>query len=140
MLVGGCDPHRHDLSSMTMLKDNHIAACHGSVGRAVAAARRAGGFALKVEVECKDAAQAHEALDAGADVVMLDNFEPGRVRDVVEGLRRRWGAERSFLVEVSGGLNEGNLEGWKGEGVDVVSSSSVHQGVPHVDFSLKIVE
>lgn len=122
-----------------MLKDNHIAAAHGSIPRAVAAARAAGGFALKIEVECGTADEAHEAVAAGADVVMLDNFLPADVGEVVQGLRERWGREQRFLVEVSGGLNEGNLKGWAGGGVDVISTSSIHQGVPHVDFSLKIV-
>ena len=108
-------------------------------------ARAAGGFALKVEVEVKTEAQAHEAIRAGADVVMLDNFPPADVAAVARRLRARWGGpaaaeKRSFLLELSGGLHQGNLDGWNGDGVDVVSSSSVHQGVPHVDFSLKIVE
>ena len=64
MLIGGCDPHRHDLSAMTMLKDNHIWSA-GSISRAVAAARAAGGFSVKVEVECQSSAQADEAIEAG---------------------------------------------------------------------------
>ena len=164
MLVGGCDPHRHDLSAMTMLKDNHIWS-RGSIPAAVAAARAAGGFAVKVEVECGSEGDAHEALGAGADVVMLDNFPAEEVGPVTRGLRERfgpWGWEggrgeggkgkgetrgndtqrehgKAFLVEVSGGVTEGNLAALAGSGVDVISTSSIHQGVPHVDFSLKIV-
>ncbi len=73
MLVGGCDPHRMDLSSMIMLKDNHVKST-GSITAAVHKARAVGGFALKIEVECSSVAQALEAVAAGADVVMLDNF------------------------------------------------------------------
>jgi len=142
MLVGGCDPHRHDLSTMTMLKDNHIWSS-GSITNAVAAAKAAGGFSLKVEVECQTEAEADEAIAAGADVVMLDNFTPDGVRVAAANLKRRW-AEKgkgkgSFLVEVSGGLTETNVGGYVCEDIDIISTSSIHQSTQHVDFSLKIV-
>ncbi|KAK8441760.1 hypothetical protein CA7LBN_001587 [Candidozyma auris] len=73
MLVGGVDPHRYDLSSMVMLKDNHIAST-GSITEAVKSARSVCGFAVKVEVEVSTEKDAKEAIDAGADVIMLDNF------------------------------------------------------------------
>ena len=140
MLVGGVDPHRHDLSTMTMLKDNHIVACGGSITRAVHAAKAAGGFSIKVEVECQSEEEANEAISAGADVVMLDNFEPGEVGGAARRLKERWMGEREFLVEVSGGLTEENIQsGYLTDGVDIVSTSSIHQGVIHVDFSLKVI-
>ena len=142
MLVGGGDPHRHDLSAMTMLKDNHIWAS-GSITRAVHAAKAAGGFAVKVEVECQSEAEAEEAVRAGADVVMLDNFGGEEVTVAVKNLRAKFGGGseggvKPFLVEVSGGLTAENLKEYAGAGVDVLSTSSIHQGVPHVDFSLKL--
>ncbi len=142
---------------MTMLKDNHIWACNNNIPKAIRAARAAAGFSVKIEVECGSEGEAVEAVRAGADVVMLDNFEPGgELEGVVGRLRGRFdgggGGEggkegkeggkegkREFLIEVSGGLGEGNLEGYVVEGVDVVSTSSIHQGVKHVDFSLKVV-
>ncbi|KAK4969829.1 nicotinate-nucleotide diphosphorylase (carboxylating) [Elasticomyces elasticus] len=141
MIVGGCDPHRQDLSTMTMLKDNHIWACGGSIGTAVAAAKAAAGFAVKVEVECQSEAEANQAIEAGADVVMLDNFSPEEMKKSAKSLKDRWGRGREAraLIEVSGGLTEDNVEGYVCEDVDVISSSSIHQGVKHVDFSLKIV-
>lgn len=75
MLVGGVDAHRHDLSSMVMLKDNHVWS-KGSITAAVRAARSVAGFAVKVEVEVRDEKEAVEAIEAGADVVMLDNVRP----------------------------------------------------------------
>jgi len=137
MLVGGCDPHRHDLSTMTMLKDNHIWACSGSITKAVHAAKSAGGFSIKIEVECQTVAEANEAAAAGADVVMLDNFTPEGVREAAKELKERWG--KGLIVEVSGGLTEENVTPFVCEYIDVISSSSIHQGVKHVDFSLKIV-
>jgi nicotinate-nucleotide pyrophosphorylase (carboxylating) len=136
MLVGGCDGHRQDLSQMTMLKDNHIWAS-GSITRAVRAAKSAGGFSVKVEVECQSLDEANEAAEAGADIVMLDNFTPEGVKTAAKSLKEKWGGK--VLVEVSGGLTEQNVEGFVSSDVDIVSTSSIHQGVKHVDFSLKIV-
>lgn len=139
MLVGGVDCHRMDLSTMTMLKDNHVAAA-GSISRAVGAAKAAGGFAVKVEVECQSQEEADEAINAGADVVMLDNFTGEGVKIAAQILKERWKGKREFLLEVSGGLTEMNVEGFVCQDVDIVSTSSIHQGVEHVDFSLKIVK
>ncbi|KAK7729020.1 nicotinate-nucleotide diphosphorylase (carboxylating) [Botryosphaeria dothidea] len=137
MLVGGCDAHRHDLSTMTMLKDNHIWACQGSITKAVHAAKASGGFSIKVEVECQSFEEADEAIAAGADVVMLDNFTGDGVKVCARKLKEKWG--NKALVEVSGGLTAENVEAYVCDDVDVVSTSSIHQGVKHVDFSLKIV-
>ncbi|XP_014552484.1 glycoside hydrolase family 16 protein [Bipolaris victoriae FI3] len=142
MLVGGVDAHRVDLSAMTMLKDNHIVAA-GSITNAVKAAKAAGGFAIKVEVECQSFEEADEAIAAGADIVMLDNFTPEGVQVAAKDLKDKWGRgvgdRKQFLVEVSGGLTEHNVEKYVCGDIDIVSTSSIHQGVPHVDFSLKIV-
>lgn len=141
MLVGGCDPHRQDLSAMTMLKDNHIWACGGSIPSAVAAAKASAGFAVKVEVECLTEEEANTAIEAGADVVMLDNFTPDGVRVASKNLKDRWGrgTNARALIEVSGGLTEDNVADYVCDDIDIISSSSIHQGVKHVDFSLKVV-
>ncbi|KAM0721479.1 hypothetical protein Q7P37_002403 [Cladosporium fusiforme] len=141
MLVGGCDPHRMDLSAMTMLKDNHIWACGGSIPSAVAAAKASGGFAVKVEVECQSEEEANTAIEAGADVVMLDNFTGEGVKVAARNLKDKWGRGRQAraLVEVSGGLTAENVGDYVCEDIDVISSSSIHQGTKHVDFSLKVV-
>jgi len=142
MLVGGVDAHRLDLSAMTMLKDNHIVAA-GSITNAVRAAKSAGGFAVKVEVECQSFDEADEAIAAGADIVMLDNFTPDGVKTAAAHLKEKWGRgtadRKAFLVEVSGGLTEHNVDQYVCTDIDIISTSSIHQGVPHVDFSLKIV-
>lgn len=141
MLVGGCDPHRHDLSAMTMLKDNHIWACGGSIPSAVAAAKAAGGFAIKVEVECQSEEEAETAIKAGADVVMLDNFTGEGVKIAARNLKDRWGrgASARALIEVSGGLTEDNVHAYVCDDIDIISTSSIHQGVKTVDFSLKVI-
>jgi nicotinate-nucleotide pyrophosphorylase (carboxylating) len=108
MLVGGVDGHRHDLSSMTMLKDNHIWA-RGSITDAVKAAKAVGGFALKVEVEVDSEAGADEAIAAGADIIMLDNFSGDELKIAAMNIRQRWADSREFLLECSGGLTPENV-------------------------------
>lgn len=137
MLVGGADAHRMDLSSMIMLKDNHVWS-RGSITDAVKAARSVGGFALKIEVEVQNEAEADEAIEAGADIVMLDNFTGDGVKVAARSLRERWQGKKSFLLEVSGGLKEDNVAPYVCNDIDIISTSSIHQGTGYVDFSLKI--
>jgi nicotinate-nucleotide pyrophosphorylase (carboxylating) len=152
MLVGGIDPHRHDLSSMIMLKDNHIWSC-GSITQAIATARSVGGFSLLLDVEVQTEAEADEAIEAGADVIMLDNMEGGELISVARRLRERWSSKK-FLLETSGGIEERNLRERAVNGmgllntyyrhanclleIDILSTSAVHQSVQHIDFSLKV--
>lgn len=168
MLVGGADPHRHDLSHMVMLKDNHVWACANNaaaadttgagagatatatatgegdgnvaaaIPRAVAAAKAVGGFATKIEVECRSVEEANAAIGAGAEVVMLDNFSAEGVRAAARQLKEEWRGKAAFLIEVSGGLTEENAAAFTCADVDVLSTSSIHQGVAIVDFSLKV--
>ncbi|KAF4123069.1 nicotinate-nucleotide pyrophosphorylase (carboxylating) [Geosmithia morbida] len=109
MLVGGADAHRMDLSAMVMLKDNHVWS-RGSIADAVAAAKSVAGFSVKIEVEVQSEKEADEAIDAGADVVMLDNFGPQEVRTAAASIRERWAGKKNFLLEVSGGLRADNVE------------------------------
>lgn len=108
MLVGGADAHRMDLSAMVMLKDNHVWS-RGSISEAVAAAKAVAGFSIKVEVEVQSEAEADEAIGAGADVVMLDNFTGDGVRVAARSIKERWSGKRHFLLEVSGGLRADNV-------------------------------
>jgi len=156
MLVGGADQHRFDLSSMVMLKDNHVWST-GSISAAVAAAKSVAGFAVKIEVECQSEAEADEAIAAGADIVMLDNFDPDGLRVAARSIKQRWADRgRPVLLECSGGLTEDNVDRYVCNDIDIISTSSIHQvrllplrcrwqrstdslqGTKHVDFSLKI--
>jgi len=120
MLVGGIDGHRHDLSSMVMLKDNHIWA-KGSITKAVHAAKTVGGFALKVEVECQTEEEADEAIEAGADIVMLDNFDGPGLKAAAASLKERWKGKKEVLLESSGGLTEANVEQYINNGKQTTS-------------------
>ncbi|KAF9268148.1 nicotinate-nucleotide diphosphorylase [Marasmius fiardii PR-910] len=137
MLVGGIDTHRHDLSSMIMLKDNHIWSS-GSITAAIQQARAVGGFSLLLDVEARTEAEADEAIEAGADVIMLDNMEGAELVDVARRLKEKWKGQRKFKFETSGNITEANLQERAINDIDILSTSVVHQSVQHVDFSLKI--
>jgi nicotinate-nucleotide pyrophosphorylase (carboxylating) len=98
LIVGGAAPHRHDLSQMIMLKDNHINVT-GSITNAVHKAKGAAGFSVKIEVECQNKAEATEAALAGADIVMLDNYSAERIAEDSVDLK---GQFPHLLVEASG--------------------------------------
>ena len=90
---------------MVMLKDNHIWSS-GSITNAVHNARKVCGFALKIEVECQSEQEADEAIAAGADIVMLDNFAPEELKAASKSIKERWAAKNKthFLIESSGGI------------------------------------
>jgi len=104
----------------------------------VQAARAVGGFSLKIEVEVVSEKDADEAIAAGADVIMLDNYDGPGLKVAAKSLKERWAGKKQFILECSGGLTTGNVETYVNNDVDIISSSSIHQGCPHVDFSLKI--
>ncbi|EPQ26375.1 uncharacterized protein PFL1_06023 [Pseudozyma flocculosa PF-1] len=139
MIVGGVDMHRYDLSSMVMLKDNHIWST-GSVSNAVKAARSVCGFSLRIDVEVQSHAEAVEAIEAGADVVMLDNLVGDDLIACAKKLRADHGSTHKFLLESSGGIDVDNVAegGHVDNSIDIISTSSIHQSTKHVDFSLKI--
>lgn len=134
MLVGGASTHRHDLSGMVMLKDNHVWAS-GSITEAVKAARSVCGFSSKIEVECCSVEEGREAATAGADIVMLDNFQPQELHAGAGALKQEF---PSLLVEASGGVTPEKLDLYFSPHVDIISLGCITQGCPVVDFSLKV--
>lgn len=134
LLVGGISTHRYDLSQMIMLKDNHIWAA-GGVAEAVTKARRAGGFSIKIEVECRSIDEAREAANAGAEIVMLDNFEPDALNKASSVLKTEF---PHLTLEASGGIQKETLYKYCLPSVDVVSLSKTTQGYGCVNFSLKL--
>lgn len=140
MVVGGCDPHRYDLSSMIMLKDNHVWSV-GLITKAVQSARAVGGFSVKIEVEVQSEDEANEAIEAGADIIMLDNFSGDELKVAAQLIRQKWAnSQKSFLLECSGGLTIDNIGSYLSNEIDVYSTSLIHQGAGVIDFSLKIVK
>lgn len=98
LVVGGCATHRHDLSQMVMLKDNHIWSC-GSITNAVIKARSVAGFSIKIEVECQNLEEGLEAAHAGADIVMLDNHTAEQIAPAAKKIKELY---PSVLIEASG--------------------------------------
>lgn len=137
LLVGGAATHRLDLSQMVMLKDNHIWSHDGCITSAVQLARRAAGFSQKIEVECQSIDEALEAAQAGADIVMLDNFSPEQLRKDAETFKEQF---PNVLVEASGGITTETMPDYLCKHVDIVSQGKLTQGYSCVDFSLKIVK
>lgn len=89
----------------------------GSITAAVQKAKAVGGFSLKIEVECRSEEEADEAIAAGADIVMLDNFEGDALKVAASNVKQRWAAKgRQVLVECSGGVTEQNIEQYFCEG------------------------
>jgi len=136
VLVGGCSTHRMTLSQMVMLKDNHVWSV-GNITEAVKKARRAAGFSSKIEVECRGLDEAKEACNAGAEVIMLDNYDD-RTDDLKADAKTLKDQFPYVLVEASGGITEETVAGYFSEYVDVVSMGKLTQGYSALDFSLKI--
>lgn len=134
LLVGGISTHRYDLSQMIMLKDNHIWAA-GSITDAVQKARIVGGFSIKIEVECRSIEEGEEAAKAGAEIVMLDNFEPPALEKASKVLKDRY---PHLIVEASGGVQKDTLCQYCIPTVDVVSLSKTTQGYATVNYSMKL--
>jgi len=134
LLVGGASTHRMTLSQMVMLKDNHIWS-HGSITKAVQKARSACGFSSKIEVECQSLEEAVEAANAGAEIVMLDNFDPEDLKRDAKVLKEKF---PHLTIEASGGITETTISSYVCPHVDVVSMGKLTQGYPCLDFSLKV--
>ncbi len=136
VVVGGGEPHRLRLDDMILLKDNHVVIA-GSVENAVKKAKAAA-LSKKIEAEVTSIADALKAAEAGADIVMLDNFSPKQVREAVESLKES-GFFGKILLEVSGGITEQNLLEYALAQVDVISIGALTHSVKALDISLEIV-
>ncbi len=132
--AGGAMNHRFSLSDGILIKDNHIAAC-GGITQAVTAARRKAPHTLKIEVEVTDLSGVKEAIDAGADALLLDNMTPAQAREAVKRAR---GLNPGILLEASGGITLENARNYAESGVDVISSGSLTHSFKSIDLSLKI--
>lgn len=134
---GGGDTHRLHLDDLVLIKDNHIKIA-GSVDRAVTKAREAVSFSKKVEVEVTSIEDALEAAKAGADIIMLDNFSPAKVKKAVLALTEE-GVRSKVLLEASGGITEKNIIEYAASDVDAVSIGEITHSVKALDMSLEVV-
>ena len=126
---GGCN-HRYNLSDGVLLKDNHIGAA-GSVTKAVQMAKAYAPFVRKIEIEVETLEQVREAVEAGADIIMLDNMTPEVMRQAVELIDGR------AQTECSGNITKENIQKIREIGVDFVSSGALTHSAPILDISMK---
>ncbi|MBT3266500.1 carboxylating nicotinate-nucleotide diphosphorylase [Candidatus Poribacteria bacterium] len=130
--MGGGLNHRFGLSDGVLIKDNHIAVV-GSVGAAIAAARAGAPHTMRIEVEVDTLDQLDQALEAGADVVLLDNMSLDEMREAV---RRTDGRA---LLEASGGVQLDMLRGIAETGVDIISTRQITVAAPPIDIGFDLV-
>ena len=128
--TGGGENHRMNLANGILIKDNHIQAA-GGITAAVEAARRNAPRTLKIEVETESLEQVKEALEAGADIIMLDNMDLHTMRQAVKLVDGR------ALTEASGNMDRKDLEAVARTGVDMVSVGALTHSVKALDISLK---
>lgn len=128
---GGGHNHRYALDDMILIKDNHIALC-GGIKNAISRARENVGQSVKIEVECDTLDQVREALQAGAELVLLDNMPPETLREAVEIVNGK------VLCEASGGINLQTVRGVAQSGVDIISVGALTHSVRALDVGLDI--
>ena len=135
MRMGGGHNHRFGLSDGVLIKDNHIKAASG-IPQAIAAARRTAQHLLKIEIECETLAEVQQAVEADADVILLDNMDLETMRSAVQFVRMN--ASR-VLIEASGniGTNAARLRAVAETGVDFISLGAVTHSAPNFDVSLE---
>jgi len=132
--TGGACNHRAGLDDGILIKDNHIAAA-GGVRQALARARSQASHLLKIEIECEDEQQVRDAVDAGADVILLDNMPLDRLRANVEWIHTH---APGTLIEASGGIgtDPDRLRAVAATGVDFISLGALTHSAPHFDVAL----
>ena len=128
--VGGGHNHRYNLTDGVLLKDNHIGAA-GGVKQAVLMAKEYAPFVRKIEVEVENLEMVKDAVEAGADIIMLDNMSTEDIKKAIEII------DKKAEIEISGNVTKENIERIKGLGVDYVSSGALTHSAPIMDISLK---
>lgn len=135
--IGGGDTHRLHLDDMILIKDNHLALAD-SMEEAVRKAKENASFSKKIEVEITKSEDVLCAIEAGADIVMLDNFSPRQIRRTIE-LMKRNGCYGKVLLEASGGITSKNFIDFASTGVDILSLGELTQSSKALNVSLEIL-
>jgi nicotinate-nucleotide pyrophosphorylase (carboxylating) len=127
---GGGMNHRLDLASAVLIKDNHLAALDGDVAVAIRRARETARPGSKVEIECDRIEQVEAAVEAGADIILLDNMKPDLMRRCVEYVNKR------AIIEASGGIRLDNVRAVAETGVDWISVGALTHSAPAMNLAL----
>ncbi|MHA1137601.1 MAG: carboxylating nicotinate-nucleotide diphosphorylase [Candidatus Thorarchaeota archaeon] len=136
VVIGGGDPHRYALDDMVLIKNNHITAV-GGVHEAVSAVKDTVSFSKKISCEARTLQETEEAISAGADIVLLDNFSPQDIGGLIEVLKSK-GVRGNVLLEASGGIDEENVREYAQNEIDVISSGSLTHSYESVDFNMRL--
>jgi len=128
--IGGGQNHRFNLSDGILIKDNHINAA-GGIKEAIQAVKASASFVRKIEVEAESISMVEEALEAGADIIMLDNMDLGTMKKAVKTINGK------AAVEASGNINLNNIREVALTGVDYISVGSLTHSAPILDLSMK---
>lgn len=134
--IGGGRTHRNSLDEMVLIKDNHLVLT-GSIGESISSAKKLVGNNIKVECEVTDLQSAIEAINFGADIIMLDNFSPQKVENATRVLKEL-GLRQKCLLEISGGISLANVSQFAKSNPDIISVGSLTHSVKSVDFSLEV--
>jgi nicotinate-nucleotide pyrophosphorylase (carboxylating) len=132
--VGGGHNHRFGLYDAVLLKDNHIKAA-GGVARAIRAAKSQIPHTMRIEVEIETFTQMDEAIEAQADIIMLDNMKPERMAEAVRIIRSK---APQIVIEASGGVNMANIREVAETGIDIISIGALTHSVQALDISLDL--
>lgn len=128
--AGGGTNHRMDLSTGVLIKDNHLAALDGDVAKAVSRARELAPLGTKIEVECDRIEQVQSAVEAGADIILLDNMSTATLSEAVKLVNKR------AILEASGGVNLSTVRAIAETGVDWISVGALTHSAPAMDLAL----
>jgi nicotinate-nucleotide pyrophosphorylase (carboxylating) len=135
-VLGGGDPHRWNLSDMVMLKDTHLKYYQNDIPKLLKVAKNSSSFSKKIEIEIENPQDLMKAIEAGADIIMFDNFDPKTIKAELARISDKKG---HVLFEASGNITHENLVEYAASGVDIISTSQpiFH---PHkvMDYSLRL--
>jgi nicotinate-nucleotide pyrophosphorylase (carboxylating) len=135
--IGGGNSHRIRLDDMILIKDNHLAII-GSVTKSVEVAKKNAASSINIECEAKNSNEVIEAISAGADIVMLDNFSPEDAAKIIKEISRM-GIREKIKLEISGGITMQNIRDYAKAEPDIISVGFLTHSPKAVDFSLEII-
>jgi nicotinate-nucleotide pyrophosphorylase (carboxylating) len=135
--IGGGNSHRIRLDDMVLIKDNHIAIT-GSVRKSIEIAKKKAASSITIECEAKNSNEVIEAITAGADIVMLDNFSPEEAAKIIKELSRM-GIREKVKLEISGGITMQNIRDYAKAHPDIISVGFLTHSPKAIDFSLEII-
>ena len=132
--IGGGDPHRYALDDMVLIKNNHVDIVDG-VTEAVRMAKEAVSFSKKVSCEARSIQEGMDAVKAGADIILLDNFPPADIEKFVSVLKEQ-DLRNTVILETSGGIDESNVAEYAATGIDIISSGALTHSYKASDFNM----